>query len=209
MTLPALIQSNKNKEVEARLKKIYSVMNQVVLLSESDNGPKEYWDYSLTSKDFVEKYFLPYMKETVEKIFIGYSGENVALFLIDGSALVSKTSTSGSYDFFFYPNAKNFNQGSFNIQDENEVFTMMRPESGITFFTFRFAPNPSSGRNSDKYHLNKGFEPYKWKMTSNTVEATKSEPASCTKNSSNRGYCTALIQLNGWEIPEDYPVKVK
>ena len=127
MTLPALIQSNKNKEVEARLKKIYSVMNQVVLLSESDNGPKEYWDYSLTSKDFVEKYFLPYMKETVEKIFIGYSGENVALFLIDGSALVSKTSTSGSYDFFFYPNAKNFNQGSFNIQDENEVFTMMRP----------------------------------------------------------------------------------
>ena len=42
MTLPTLIQSNKNKEVEAKLKKIYSVMNQAILLSEKDNGPKEY-----------------------------------------------------------------------------------------------------------------------------------------------------------------------
>ena len=33
MTLPTLIQNNKNKEVEARLKKVYSVMNQAILMS--------------------------------------------------------------------------------------------------------------------------------------------------------------------------------
>ena len=33
MTLPVLIQNNKNKEVESRLKKVYSVMNQAILMS--------------------------------------------------------------------------------------------------------------------------------------------------------------------------------
>lgn len=40
MTLPALIQTNKNAEVESKLKKVYSVMNQAILRSEIDNGPK-------------------------------------------------------------------------------------------------------------------------------------------------------------------------
>lgn len=208
MTLPSLIQNNKNKEVEARLKKIYSVMNQAVLFSELDNGSKEYWDCRLTSKNFVEKYFLPYIRNAVEKTFTGYSGENIALYFLDGSILISKSTGSCSYDFFFYPNGKNFDQDRFNTQDEDGNWTSDRPDSGITFFAFRFAPNSDYGW-EDKFHIKRGFEPYKWKMTSNTVEATKSEPASCTKNSSNRGYCTALIQLNGWEIPEDYPVKVK
>lgn len=43
MTLPALISQHKKKEVEARLKKFYSVANQAIMQSEVKNGPKEYW----------------------------------------------------------------------------------------------------------------------------------------------------------------------
>lgn len=35
MTLPALIQSNNNKVVEARLKKFYSAINQAILMAEN------------------------------------------------------------------------------------------------------------------------------------------------------------------------------
>lgn len=75
LTLPALIQNNKNKEVEAKLKKIYSAMNQAILLSEKDNGAKEYWQYCNFGEDsnmentsdrrqHFEKYILPYIKYT-------------------------------------------------------------------------------------------------------------------------------------------------
>lgn len=41
LTLPTLIQTNKNKEVETKLQKIYSVMKQAILMSELDNGPRD------------------------------------------------------------------------------------------------------------------------------------------------------------------------
>ena len=31
----------------------------------------------------------------------------------------------------------------------------------------------------------------------------------CKSTGNNPTYCTALIQLNGWKIPKDYPFKVK
>ena len=58
LTLPALIQTNKNKEVETKLKKIYSVMNQAILISETANGPKEYWTWT-SGGNFMEKYIFP------------------------------------------------------------------------------------------------------------------------------------------------------
>lgn len=68
MTLPALVQKKTNSEVEAKLKKIYSAMNQAILLSEIDNGPKEYWSHScgedtdIDCETYYNKYFLKYLK---------------------------------------------------------------------------------------------------------------------------------------------------
>ena len=59
MTLPTLIQANKNKEVEAKLKKFYSAMNQSIMLSESENGDYKYWSGAYTSvgvENFLDKY---------------------------------------------------------------------------------------------------------------------------------------------------------
>ncbi len=43
MTLPALIQNYRNHVVETRLKKIYSGINQAILLAEKDYGDRKYW----------------------------------------------------------------------------------------------------------------------------------------------------------------------
>ena len=115
MTLPTLIQANKNAEVEAKLKKVYSVMNQAILRAEIDNGPKEYWDFS--DANFFDKYFAPYLQEVSVKKFQSFGGQNIAAYFSDGSVLVSK----GAYDYFFFPNAKNFDAESLLLQVKQDL----------------------------------------------------------------------------------------
>lgn len=43
LTMPALIQNHKKSEASARLKKFYSIMQQAILTSESENGPASEW----------------------------------------------------------------------------------------------------------------------------------------------------------------------
>ncbi len=202
MTLPALIQNNKNKEVETKLKKVYSVMNQAILMSEIDNGPKEYWDFF--DANFFDTYFAPYLKEVRVKKFQSFGGKNRAIYFSDGSLLVTKS----NYDYFFFPNAKNFDEESFAYTSENGSL-MGRKDCGITYFAFGFAPTLNDTEH--KYHYKKGFEPYKFKLSELSKEELmhSGDNFSCNKNSSIKDWCTALIQLNNWKIPKDYPFKVK
>ncbi len=219
MTLPTLVQNNKNKEVEAKLKKVYSLMNQAILMSEKDNGPKEYWNFSCTPdedgnvnadecKNGMEKYFLPYLKYTKAENFENSLGFNTAVYFSDGSILVGKINKGNvsGLDFFFYPNGKNFSSDKFGSTSSDG--TQSREDCGITFFAFRFSPSDTTTYN--KFHYRKGFEPYKFKLNELSVdEMTGSDEYACTKDATVKVWCTVLIQLNGWQIPKDYPFKVK
>ena len=208
MTIPTLIQSYRNHVVETRLKKVYSVMNQAIQRAEADYGAKELWDYG--SIDLFEKYFAPYIKVLkIETQRIG-STKYRKIYFTDGSLLLNKniiiskdkegneTETvlpEQQADFFFYPNAKNFNE---------EKFTD-RSDSGISFFYFRFAPFSNA-----YYHKNKGFQPYAIDLHESLDNLTKNDAKfSCNKESRYHGYCAFYIMQNGWKIPKDYPFKVK
>lgn len=220
LTLPALIQTNKNAEVEVKLKKVYSVMNQAILMSENVNGPKEYWTFE-TSGEFMDKYILPYLAKgyRMERFMgagglMGASVENILLYFPDGSALAGKrgssaaTLTTYTMDFSFFPNAKNWNESTYVLKKEDGSFSTERPDSGITYFGFRFAP--ASADPLDKYHVKKGFEPYMWGLeTLDKEELTETGRYPCSKGSRNRNYCTVYIMQNNWKIPKDYPLKVK
>ena len=204
MTLPSIIQTNRNIEVESKLKKVYSVMNQAILMSEIDNGPKEYWPERCSGTDdcreYFNKYILKYLKSVSNVEFSGYGGYNIAIYFIDGSVLISKSGV----DYFFYPNGKNFDKDSFTKYDENGK--LLRDNIGTTFFAFGFYPS----RKDLKFHYNKGFEPYKIGLKEFSKNSLLSSNYACTKeNKSNAIYCTALIQLNDWKIPKDYPFRVK
>ncbi len=216
ITLPALIQNNKNKEVEARLKKIYSIMNQAILMSEKDNGPKEYWSFcdfgedtntenTSSCRQHFDKYILPYIKYTKTEEFTAAGRYNLAIYFSDGSVLIGKMHPS-LVDYYFYPNGKNFKKDEFmTVSDDG---TETRKMCGTTFFAFEFSPILND-KNS-KFHYRKGFEPYKRALNELTVEElTGSNVNACTKNANYKVWCTALIQLNGWKIPNDYPFKVK
>ena len=222
LTLPTLIQTNKNKEIETKLKKIYSIMNQAILMAETTNGPKEYWTWN-SAKNCLEKYILPYMTSnykietyTPEADNSNRTVENVIIYFSDGTVLAAKSPKNGhagttipfySVDFFFYPNGKNFDKKTYFL--ENEDGTISRKDSGITFFAFRFSPTKGNFI-ENKFHEKKGFEPYMWGLTSlSETEIRETGTYACSKEKIIRMYCTEYIRMNNWQIPKDYPFKVK
>ena len=214
LTLPTLIQTNKNKEVENKLQKIYSVMKQAILMSELDNGPREYWDSQCKGSEddtsgeiscqvWYKKYILPYVKTIKIEEFNNFAGYNIAMYFEDGSVLISKK----GYDYFFYPNAKNFTQSDLGSMDENGNLAE-RKGNGITYFSFSFS-NVHCRNKADQRYCKPEFEPYKFALAEMTEEALTSGQYGCRKDGKIKAYCTALIQYNNWKIPKNYPFKVK
>ena len=181
-------------------------MNQAIKQSEVVNGEKENWDFD--DPQFYEKYFAPYLnvlkKETVEGTSFDYN----CVYFNDGSLLVSKASnrkledgttqadTGANQDYYFYPYAKNF----------DKELVESRETAGSIMFPFRFNPNYIAGKGL--MHFKKGFEPYMNQLTKNTY-LYSGFPYSCNKESTSPMFCTALIMMNGWKIPKDYPFKVR
>ena len=208
LTIPNVTSHYRKKVVETRLAKFYTVMNQAVQMSEKDNGPKEYWEQQTSGDDeevegrlvpsvWFEKYLKPYIKYT--KVETNTSSGKLMIYFADGSLCLI-----GSGSFQFWPEAGNFvdyafDEGAGEYKNNAEI-------SGIKYFTFQFSPYTDTANN--KYHYKKGVEPYK-QHWDGTVEMLKENSSiGCRKDVSNeRAYCAALIQQNGWKIPDDYPLK--
>ena len=213
LTIPNVTSLYRKNIAETRLAKFYSVMNQAIQRSEVDNGPKEYWasmasghgdesDEAVASgtkimpEDWYNKYLKPYIQSTNVKI--NDKTNKVMVYFSDGGLCLI-----GGASFQFWPQGSDFeNYG----EDDSGNATNNYELSGIKYFTFFFAPADNSDAN--KYHFKKGVEPYK-RNWDGTIEKLKNDSAiGCSKTVSNeRAYCTPLIQINGWKVPDDYPVK--
>ena len=65
MTMPSLIANHKEKETVAKLKKVYSVLQQATTFAKQEYGEVSEWDYS-DPYEFGQKYFKPYLKVIVD-----------------------------------------------------------------------------------------------------------------------------------------------
>ena len=213
MTIPTLVQDYKKKVVETKLQKIYSLMNQVILMSEVDNGSKENWptdcdtEDNITCEEYYQKYILPYIKSSKIENFETNSMGNTAIYLSDGSLLITK----GASDYYFYPNAKNYNAEEFYTQTDITSLPS-RQSVGKNAFAFRFAPADS--RSGNRLHYGKNFDVYMFDLANLTKDEILNATSSpynygCNEASPVKLYCTALIKLNNWKIPDDYPVTIK
>ena len=198
LTLPTLIQNHRKKEVETKLAKIYSVMNQAIMLSEAENGDKKYWEYydgpsvgcTRTYEDnlkWYNKYLAKYIKTTkIEKTLD--DTEDLFLYFADGSIVKIRPHLS---DISFYIN--------------KEAITKRNP--GVNLFAFQFYPVVQSTEKTPekwKYLIGKGFEPYAWDWDGEMESLYRTGTYPCATDGA---YCTKIIQLNGWKIPDDYPHK--
>ena len=204
LTIPMLIQDYRNNVAETRLKKFYSTMNQAIALSINDNGDVETWDYfnhEINDKDentinrthdndkSFQKYLAPYLK-IVDKKETTVDGEKrILYFFEDGSAFMYARHENRDIEFF-PKNPENC------IKQENR--------RGVCSFNFEFYPLENAF--CWKYMYNKGMEATMFNWNGNKNMLYNDTDRGCRNR--NGIYCTAIIYLNNWKIPKDYPKRV-
>lgn len=213
MTLPVLIQHQRKTVVETRLAKFYSVMNQAVLQSEVDNGPKEYWpdigsgfeeneDGTSSGISIPEKWFNKYLKPYIKlnRVVVDKGSNHILLYFADGSLATFATTA-----IIFYPEAKDYTK----IIEDEETGKSKIDYKGSGTKAFDFAFWPSANEPCAKYHNKKGIEPYKYCWDGTREKLLNASDIGCKKGVTHEpAYCAALIQMNGWKIPKDYPFKL-
>lgn len=163
-------------------------MNQAMRLSMVDNGDPDSWlernhNYSYPETvEFMNTYFLPYIKYI--KTDPSPSQNGIRVTLLDGS-LFSFSVTQDGGDIVYYVNGK----------------PEINPRNKFQYqFTKRADLSGWEKVNSSGY-----IEPYVFMWNGNVTHLKNGNTWACKKGCTNCGYCTKLIQLNGWKIPKDYP----
>ena len=195
LTIPNLVQSYKKRVIETRLKKFYSSINQAIKLSEIENGPREYWqvlDSTVTFEDWYNKYLKKYLNVSNVKT-TNNSERKILIYFLDSSMLAFSDTS-----WIFYPNAKDYSELTENNTDGENNIVRDKKVCGTKYFTFM-------------YSNDSGIVPYGYKnAVYDNVEYIKNNTdIGCTKEppSNERALCTLWIMKNGWEIPDDYPLK--
>ena len=188
ITIPSLVTNYQKHVVETKLARFNSTMNQAMRLSMADNGDPDSWveryhTYSYAETlEFVNTYFLPYMN--ILKMQSNSIKNGLDIILLDGSMFQFSIDVDGA-DIIYYINGKR------EINSRNS-------------FSFQFSKRidwSTKEVNSSNF-----IEPYILNWDGNISHLTSSGIfRACKKGCTNCGYCTKLIQLNGWKIPKDYP----
>ena len=91
ITIPTLMQNYKQNETSSKLKKFYSMMKQVYLKSELDNGKFEDWENNISSEHYFTTYLAPYLNymktEQVPSPTSNSEIENLKTYLLDGTTI--------------------------------------------------------------------------------------------------------------------------
>lgn len=194
ITIPNLITKYQKQRVQTRLKGFVSIINNAVRLSMIDNGdvdgwvqPNKYYSYK-ELEEFMHQYFLPYMKyvDLRQGKSFGSGYEGICITLLDGSLFCFAVDNNGA-DIGYYVDGDESHGGPRN------------------YFQFQFAKYKSDsnrGVNSASY-----IEPYIYNWNGKREQLKDGNTWACKVGCTNCGYCTKLIQLNSWKIPDDYPWK--
>ncbi len=84
MTIPTLMTNIRHRDISVKLQKFSSVMRQMLLTAEDEQGPVNEWNIRLSHDKFFETYFLPYVKAGIS---------NNELIFNDGSTMTLSRGT--------------------------------------------------------------------------------------------------------------------
>ncbi len=193
MTMPMLIAKYQKLVVETKLQVFYAQINDAFRRAHADyDGTFDDWivkdkTYSYDeNKTFLETYLLPYVKYTkVEKYIAKSSGQTYACVSMVNGTIICLSIDGNGGDIMFYPN------GNLNVKVKTREW-----------FGFQMVKKKIQG--SKKYNSIEFIEPYVLDWNGNR-ESLKTGTWGCYKGCENCSYCTKLIQINGWKIPDDYP----
>ena len=191
MTLPTIITNVQKKVVENQLKVFNTTINNAFKMSQVEHGGNfQDWIKSGTSYSFAQmrewlgEYLFPYIKYQnvsdcqTESVVGGFDNvqQGICFHMVNG-ALVKIHIDGNGGDLAYFANGK----------------TQINPRNK---FSFQFA------KTNKKSEF---VEPYIQYWNGNKASLTSGGTWGCYKGCTNCAYCTKLIQLNNWEIPDDYP----
>ena len=191
MTLPTVITNVQKKVVENQLKVFNTTINNAFRMAQAEHGGRfddwipSYHYLSFTEiREWLEKYLFPYIKysDVSDCRSEGMVGDNTFIqegicFHMANGALIWMHINDDGGDLVYYVNGK----------------TETSPRNS---FQFQFAKTNKKSEFA---------EPYVFNWNGNESSLKTDGTWGCYKGCTNCGYCTKLIQLNNWEIPDDYP----
>ena len=204
MTIPTLMSTFAKQRTETQLKAFYSRINQTIKMSIADNGDPDGWveekAYTYDEQvEFLKQYIFPYMKNlgykecTIRQI-------GVCIYLMDGGAMWFSVDGNGG-DIDYYVNQKDT---GLKFQDRKTVVNVPRK-----IFSFQLAKVTGKALGDGKIDSTRTstdfVTPYVFMWDGTEEGLTKNGTWACVKGCTNCGYCTKMIQLNGWKIPKNYP----
>ena len=183
LTIPTIVTKYRRQSAENKLKKFYSVMNQAVQMSIAEHGDITLNNQNIESSnnsDYITMWYKEYITKYIktlksEKVGIDYYS---AVFA-DGSAFNSYMSATGP-------------TGESNL---------------YIFYCLNYNICPP-GHYDGKDHFLFIYNPTKKMVTpvysgADDINTLKDRCYNSSENS--RFHCAALIEANGWKIPDDYP----
>lgn len=201
LTLPTLMANYRKHVVVTKLQKIYSVINQAINMSNAEYGDVSGWvkdcggssTPTCTHQEAID-WFNTYIGKHLEIVKIEdlQDKKDFLVYLKDGSILQWGIYL---YDVMYYINSKAL---------ENE-------QNGINTFSFRFNPvllehqNTEAGRIDTKTAIKPTFEPYSMYWDGTREQLIEGHDYSC--GGQYHSFCAKLIQVDGWRISKDYPLK--
>ena len=207
LTIPTVITNYKKSQIEARLKKLYTVMNQAVLLSKAHDTwtePSSTIDENVMIQ-WLQSALIPYLNGAEFPAKYTHPDSNmdgrIKLRFADGTLC----SMSAWYQFHIWC-------------DINGTKGPNKKGVDIFYFFLDYNVNPSSetrGKGAGNFYP-AGFtnwinedgeynEGYVYGDRDKMIKGCKQDKSNANSNAST---CALLIMYDGWQIKDDYPIRL-
>ncbi len=208
LTLPNLIVNHQKKEVVTRLKKVYSVLSQAKVRAEVDYGDFDNWEFPTVGSDkeqnleFFNKYFAPYMQVvdcTQSVSSCPNSLDSTLSYLVNSHGYTWHSTTDG-IQILMSPSNMGYvyvivdlNGGAKPNLDGKDIFHMNIRNNGRGVVLF--------GQAEQKHTREE--------IISGVAINNGKNISCCSRVCPDKSFamynCSALIQMDGWQIKDDYP----
>ena len=203
LTIPTLMSKYREKETITKLKKANTLLSQIYLAAQADNGLYSFSDTPQQSEveEFFNTYWKPYikiLKECNTYKACGYDTAKPFKYL---------NGTNSDY-YLVYTGRKAFITQD-NVVYMVIVFSVINSSRKEYAYEHRIWVDVNGGKGPNlfgkdvfifKYVTNKTVFPAGYELSDSKLL--------CTKNNTGQGsYCAERIRRNDWKIPDDYPVK--
>lgn len=203
MTLPAITQKIDKQVTVSKLKKSFSTLQQVIRLSEKDNGEVAEWtfpsetDYAANKSEFFKKYFEPYFKVVGKAGFHSPEHAQYRVYNIDGDGAISV--------LYWHILPDGTAIGMFANTPGNYIWILIDINS-------KQGPN-RLGKDVFMTELYREKRLVMWGYGAKYIEQTRERMLNdasypCKKGTHSHyagGFCGTLMLMDGWQIKDDYP----